>query len=88
MKIGLVVPEHGRASQNGRSFRPSLRRRRLQSPETGSCGELQVKVAASKTAFRKTKDALPPPPAAPLSRRNIRFVAINVGKPTAKDSLQ
>ena len=51
MKIGLVVPEHGRASQNGRSFRPSLHRRRLQSPETGSFGELQVKVAASKTAF-------------------------------------
>ena len=35
----------------GWSFRPSLHRRRLQSPETGSCGELQVKVAASKTAF-------------------------------------
>ena len=52
MKIGLVVPEHGRASQNGRSFKPSLQRRRLQSPETGSCGELQVKVAASNSAFR------------------------------------
>ena len=51
MKIGLVIPEHGRASQNGRSFRPSLHRRQLQSPETGSCGDLQVKVAASNSAF-------------------------------------
>ena len=48
MKIGPVVPEHGR------SFRPSLHRRRLQSPENGSCGELQVKVAASKTALKLT----------------------------------
>ena len=52
MKIGLVVPEHGRASQNGQFFRPSLHRRRLQSSETGSCGEMQVKVAASNSALK------------------------------------
>ena len=58
MKIGLVVPEHGRASQNGLSFRPSLHRRRLQSPETGSCGALQVKVAASNLALKVVDELL------------------------------